>query len=78
MIAWFDIRGVLMPIRFRLETEDHRLKTIKIQKILYHTEEKIAGNPVRTYACLIHINGVEQHCELKYELKTCKWTLFKI
>lgn len=78
MIAWFDVKGIIMPIKFRLETEDHILKTVKIDKVLYHSEEKIAGNPIRTYTCLITVNDAEKHCELKYELNTCKWILFKI
>lgn len=41
MIGWFDLKGVLMPIKFRLETKDHELKkTVKVNKVLYHTEEK--------------------------------------
>ncbi len=78
MIGWFDLKGVLMPIKFRLETKDHELTTVKVNKVLYHTEEKIAGNPIRTFACTAVVNGVEKSCELKYELGTCKWVLFKI
>lgn len=78
MIAWFNVEGVIMPLKFRLETEEHRLKTIKIQDILYHKEEKIAGLLTRTYACTVIINGVSMPCEIKYELNTCKWILFKI
>lgn len=78
MIGWFNLKGILMPLRFRLETKQHELKTVKINKVLYHTEEKIAGNPMRTYSCVVAVNGVEKPCELKYELNTCKWILFKI
>ena len=78
MIAWFNVEGVIMPLKFRLETEDHTLKTVKIVDILYHKEDKIAGNNVRTYACTININNLEKSCEIKYELNTCRWVLFKI
>lgn len=78
MIAWFNVEGVIMPLKFRLETENHLLKTIKIEEILYHKEEKIAGNLIRTYACTIQLNGIIKPCEIKYELDTCKWLLFKV
>jgi hypothetical protein len=78
MIAWFNVEGVIMPLKFRLETEHHTLETVKIHKILYHTEEKVAGNLIRTYACTIQQNNLEKPCEIKYELGTCKWILFKI
>lgn len=64
MIAWFNLKGVLMSIKFRLETKNHELTTVKINKVLYHTEEKIAGNPIRTYACNVLVNNVEKSCEL--------------
>ena len=78
MIAYFNIEGVIMPLKFRLETEDNQLKTIKVLTILYHKEEKIAGNLIRTYACTIDHNSLEKPCEIKYELNSCKWFLFKI
>ena len=78
MIAWFNASGVIMPLKFRLESEDHILQTIKINKILYHKEDKIAGNITITYACLVNINNAQKTCELKYNLNSCKWILFKI
>lgn len=78
MIACFDMKGGIVPIKFRLETENQDLRIIKIHKTSHHTEEKIAGNPMRTYVCTISIDGIEKTCEIKYELISCKWTLFKI
>lgn len=78
MIAWFNVEGVIMPLKFRIETEDHLLKTVKIKDILYHKEEKIAGNLTRIYACTAIVNNIEKFCELKYDLSTCRWLLFKI
>lgn len=78
MIAWFNAMGVIMPLKFRLESENHTLQTIKINEILYHTEDKFAGNFIRTYACTINLNGIEKPCELRYDLNSCKWSLFKI
>ncbi|TCK86757.1 hypothetical protein EDC19_2811 [Natranaerovirga hydrolytica] len=78
MIAYFNVEGILMPIKFRLESDDKMLKTIKISNVLYHTEEKFAGNLVRTYACNVIIDAFEKPCELKYHVHNCKWFLFKI
>lgn len=78
MIAWFNVEGIIMPLKFRLETEANLLQTVKIKDILYHKEEKVAGHLTRTYACTVILNGLSKPCELKYELDTCKWILFKI
>lgn len=78
MVATFDTTGELLPIRFRVESEDHTMKVLRVLKILVKHEEKIAGNPIRSYTCLVAINEQERHCEIRYELLTCKWLLYKI
>ena len=78
MVATFDTTGAVLPIRFRLETDDHTLQILRILKIIVPSEEKIAGNPMRVYTCLVDLHGEERHCEIRYEMLTCKWVLFKI
>jgi hypothetical protein len=73
MIAWFDLQGVLKPIRFRLDGE-----VIKVAQICHITEEKLAGNRMKIYCCQSEVNGQFRTYELKYELNTCKWFLFKM
>lgn len=73
MIAWFDIPGTLRPIRFR-----HDGKIVKVEMILRVSEEKLAGNRMKIYECQSEIRGQMKRFELKYELNTCKWFLWKI
>lgn len=78
MIAYFKQEGIPIPIRFRTSSEDDLHIVIKVNKIIMKTEEKLAGNKMYVFRCQSSINGIEKVYELKYELSTCKWFLFKI
>ena len=78
MIAWFTNEGYPIPLRYRLLDEDMSNKVIKVNKVLFKEEEKIAGNRMILYRCESVINGTQKLFELKYEISSCKWFLFKI
>lgn len=40
--------------------------------------EKLAGNPMLVFRCQSVINNLNKIYEIKFELKTCKWILYKI
>lgn len=73
MIAWFDIPGMPRPIRFR-----HHGNVVKVEMVIRISEEKLAGNRMKVYECQSNINGQMHRFELKYEIGTCKWFLYKI
>lgn len=77
MIAWFEEDGSPHPIKFRVK-EEHSWATIKIDKIITKEIEKLAGNPMYVFKCQSIIDNVLRLYELKYELCSCKWMLFKI
>ncbi len=78
MLAWFDKGGTLTPIRFRMTGEDKCNHIIKIDRVITMGKEKLAGNDMLVYRCESNIEGTEKIYELKFEIKTCKWMLFKI
>ena len=75
MIAWFNKDGSINPIRFKIDEEES--KVIKIDRILKRDKEKLAGNVMEKFVCIASVNGVERIFEIKYELLTKKWILFK-
>lgn len=78
MIAWFNKDAYPVPLRYRITAEDMSYIVIKVDKILFRQEEKLAGNRMILYRCESIINDVQKTFELKYELSTCKWYLFKM
>lgn len=73
MIAWFDVPGTPRPIRFR-----HDGNVVKVEQIIRLSDEKIAGNRMKIFECQSQVHGQMKHFELKYEMNTCKWYLYKI
>ena len=78
MIAWFNGEKFPVPLRFRIEAEDGSNLVVKIGRILFQEEEKLAGNRMVVYRCQGIFQGLEKIFELKYEILTCRWFLFKI
>ncbi len=78
MIAWFEEDGTPNPVRFKIVKEDGSNSVIKIDRVICKDKEKLAGNEMIIFRCQSIINGLERLFEIKYELRTCKWILFKI
>lgn len=78
VVAWFENKGIINPIKFRMTCDDDSYKVIKIDKVLLRDKEKITGNIIQIFRCSSVINGVNKIYELKYEINTSKWMLFKI
>jgi hypothetical protein len=78
MIAWTDEKGNINPIRFKITKEDGSNSVVKIDKVITKETEKLAGNLMLVFKCQSVVNGADKLYEIKYELSTCKWMLFKI
>jgi len=78
MVSYTDNKGSIKPIRFRMQVDDEPMQVIKIDKVIIKEIEKIAGNIMIVYKCQSLIDGVIKLFEIKYEIATCRWILFKI
>ncbi|MDU1311988.1 MAG: hypothetical protein E6923_12860 [Clostridium sp.] len=76
VIEFFEKDGGVKPLRFRI-SEDEEEKVIKINRVVNREIEKLAGNVMEKFVCIASVNGVERIFEIKYELLTKKWILFK-
>jgi len=72
VLAHFE-NGNPHPIRFKLTD-----KEIKIERVVSVTEEKLAGNKMLCFRCQSEIKGELRPFEIKFELGTCKWFLWKM
>lgn len=77
MVARFNKHGLPRPVKFKALFEDIPL-VISVDQIILKSEEKLAGNPMLIFRCQSVINGLLKIYELKYELSTCKWFLYKM
>ena len=54
------------------------MQVVKIDKIIVKETEKLAGNIMIVFKCQSLIDNVIKLFELRYEISTCKWILYKI
>jgi len=73
VLAHFDLTGKPRPYRLTLDG-----KELKIEQVISVTEEKLAGNRMLVFRCQSEIKGELRTFEIKFELNTCKWFLWKM
>ncbi|MBK5251329.1 MAG: hypothetical protein JJE29_01635 [Peptostreptococcaceae bacterium] len=79
MIACFSEKGIPYPLKFKMsEDSDHPPIIIKVDIIIHRESEKMAGNAMYIFRCQSLIDDELRVYELKYELSTCKWFLYKM
>ena len=78
VVSWTDTKGNINPVRFKITNEDESNSVVKIDKVITVDKEKLAGNNMLVYKCQSVVNGADKLYEIKYELATCRWILFKI
>ena len=69
VMAIFNTDGKIEPVKFRLDD-----KVVKIQKVTKIYEEKIVGNKRLVFVCQHNSSDIY---EIKYELDSKTWYLFK-
>ncbi|GLC32549.1 hypothetical protein bsdE14_39590 [Clostridium omnivorum] len=78
MVCWFEKTGIPHPVRFKVTREDESEVVIKVDKVIAVDKERLAGNDMLIFRCQSAINNTSKAFELKYELRTCKWILYKM
>lgn len=73
MVAKFDRNGNPKLTRFA-----YNGKIIDIEQVISTSEEKLAGNRMKIFVCQSEIDGEMKKYELKFELQTCIWILWKM
>ncbi len=73
VLAHFETNSRPRPLRIK-----YKDKELRIEQVVSTTEEKLAGNRMFVFRCQSEINGELRPYELKYELNTCKWLLWKM
>ena len=78
MVSYTKLNGEIRPVRFRMQKGDESMQVIVIDKVIVRETEKLAGNNMTIFKCQSLIDNVINLFEIKYELATCKWMLFKM
>lgn len=73
VLAHFEQDGTPHPLRLILND-----KELRIEQVVSVTEERLAGNKMLCFWCQSEIKGELRPFEIKFELGTCKWFLWKM
>lgn len=78
MISMNNENGEITPIRFQINNTSAGPITVKVDKIINISGENTAGSKIRTFHCQSKIKGQIRDFELKYDILSCKWYLYKM
>lgn len=78
VVAAFARDGTLRPLRFRVITDDSGYATIQIKTISRRRREQAGRAAIDIYTCLGSVLGREAPLELKYEIATGEWSLYRM
>lgn len=79
MLATFLENDKPQPVRFRIKEKGGENKIIvRVEKINFVDERKVAGKKAIVYGCQSMINGQLRQYELKYRVDDYSWELYKM
>lgn len=78
MISVCSTMGELTPMRFRFESEEHTVETVKINQILSHKDTTFNGIKEIQYTCQAIIENEMKLFIIIYNISSHRWRLFKM
>ena len=77
-IAVFKGAGKPVPLKFRYYEDGGPAVEIKVERIIFSDEQRIAGQDSYIYECQSYIKGSLRRYQLKYVLAKAAWVLYKM
>lgn len=77
MYCIVDTNGRINPCKFRLETEEHEIKTVIVQEIVSRDEKNYVGIREMQFICKVIIGEMTKSLELRLNIDSQKWRIFQ-
>ena len=77
VIAMYSANGDILPLRLRMEDEDHQLLKIDIEEIISSKMIQYVGIEAHVFLCRANVKGKQWLFELKYTIRSHCWCLRK-
>ena len=78
VVATFSQDGCITPVRFRVILEDAGSQTITVSQILRRRRERTGKSFIDIYTCNGQFQAHERGFELKYDIATGEWSLYRM
>ena len=77
VISMCSANGDILPLRLRMEDEDHQLLRIDIEEVVSSKKIQYVGIEAHVFLCRANVRGKQWLFELKYTIRTHCWCLFR-
>lgn len=73
-----DKAGIVKPLCF-FTTDDGEIgDVINVERLVRRDKEKIGGDYIYTFTCEIIKNNIKMLCDLRLNLSTGEWSIYRI
>ena len=77
--AYLDSAGIIKPVKFKNVNEDGSTTLFQIQRSIRRDKEKLGeGTYIYTFTCEVLVDEKTVLCDLKYNVQTKDWVLFRM
>ena len=77
VISMCSANGDILPLRMRLEDEDHQLLRVDIDEVVSSKEVQYVGIEAYVFLCKATVRGKKWLFELKYTIRSHSWSLVR-
>ena len=75
VISMCSANGDILPLRLRMEDEEHQLLRIDIEEVIGSKEIQYVGIEAHVFLCRATVRGKQWLFELKYTIRSHCWHL---
>lgn len=75
VIAMCSANGDILPLRLRMEDEEHQLLRIDIEEVIGSKEIQYVGIEAHVFLCRATVRGKQWLFELRYTIRSHCWHL---
>jgi len=73
-----DEDGTIHPLKFKILKKDGEKQVYEVLRVVETEGLKLGGIKTKDYTCEIEVNDEKKICVLRYDLDSCKWSLYQI
>ena len=77
VISMCSANGDILPLRLRMEDEDHQLLRIDIDEVVSSKKIQYVGIEAYVFLCRANVQGKQRLFELKYTIRSHCWCLHR-
>ncbi len=78
MFCAMDTNGRISPLRFRYETKEHTVETVRVERVIEQGEGHFVGLREKQYICAVEMYDRQRIVEVRYNMDSQKWRISRI